>query len=189
MSESDSYIEVTDVVPFQTSKSYQMEDLSSVQSSILPVSQNVKGEIKKASIAETKNGDLAFVKLELSIVDGIPTQNSNGDIEYRYRNKTVFPGMLETIFWADKERKTSQWYKDKQHLVSFKQFCQALGLDTTEVQRQIATVPDDFLTSLIGRQILFSIKHEPNTSIDSNGVYVPDGTFKERIYGWKKSVD
>lgn len=184
---SEDYIEVTDAVPFQTSKSYKMDDLSTVQSAILPVCQNIVGEIKKASIAETKDGGMAFIKLELSLPEGIPTPNDNGDVEYRYRNKSVFPGMLETVFWADKSKKTSQWFKDKQHLVPFKQFCAAL--DLKDVEKQIEETPDEFLIALKGRRILFSIKHEANTFPDESGTRVADGTFRERVYGWKKAPE
>lgn len=181
---ADDYIEVTDAeVPFEVSEPVEVGDLSTVQADILPVCQNVKGEIKKASIAKNKAGDLKYLKLEMFIVDGIPTPNDDGEIEYRYRNKTVFPGMMECLIWADPNTRTSDFFKKRQHMLPFKEFTKALDITGS------VTVNDSFLASLIGRHILFSVKHEPNRVLNEDGTRVADGTFRERIYGWKKAVE
>lgn len=172
-----------DNVPFEVNEPVEVGDLSDVQQQILPVCQNVKGVIKKASLAASKSGDLKFIKLELQLVDGIPTTNDDGEIEYRFRGKTVFPGMMETLIWANPDTRTTNWYKTKQHLLPFKEFVKAMGVEGK------ITVNDVFLGMLIGQNVLFSIKHEPNRVLSENGERIADGTFRERVYGWKKALD
>jgi hypothetical protein len=175
--------ETTDAVGFEINEPVEVGDMKDVQQDILPVCQNVKAEIKKASIAMNKDHNLKYIKLELQLVDGIPTQNDDGETEYRYRNKTVFPGMLESLIWADPVQKTSDYFKKRQYLLPFKEFCKALDLEGSIV------VNDDFLTALVGRHILFSVKHEANRVLDADGSRIPDGTFRERVYGWKRAVE
>jgi hypothetical protein len=176
-------VELEQDPPFEINEPVEVGDLSDVQAQILPVCQNVKGLIKKASIATNKDRTLKYIKLELQLVDGIPVPNEDGDVEYRFRGKTVFPGMMETCIWADPNVKTSNYFKTKQHLLPFKEFVKAMGVEGK------ITVNDIFLGLLINQHILFSIKHEANTFPDENGVRKPDGTFRERIYGWKKAPE
>jgi hypothetical protein len=181
---SDDYIEVTDVVPFQTDEEVAV-DLSKVSSSILPVCQNVLGEIRKASRDIRKDGATKGLKLELRIVDGIPTPDSEGNVQYKYRGKVVFPNSRDLLYWADTKVLTKDYYKGD-HLKGFSFFLNALGIDTRKAP---VKVNDEFLSSLIGRKVLFSIKHVPNQTQNEAGEWVDDGTMKERVYGWKKAME
>ena len=176
-------VELEQDAPFEINESVEVGDLSDVQAQILPVAQNVKGTIKKASLATNKDRSLKYIKLELQLTDGIPIPNEDGEIEYRFRGKTVFPGMMETCIWADPAVKTTDYFKKKQHLLAFKEFVKAMGIEGK------ITVNDVFLGMLIGQHILFCIKHEPNRVLSENGERVADGTFRERIYGWKAAPE
>lgn len=172
---------VEDEVPFEVTEETVVEGLDKVQQDILPIAQNVLGLIRKASVAYNKDKNMKYIKLELAIANGIPTVNTDGETEYRYRGKVVFPGMLETCFWADPNQKTSDFFKNKQHLLGFKSFCVAMGV------KDLSTVKinDTFLTNLIDRHILFSIKHEEETQVGEDGKKVGTGIYRERVYGWK----
>lgn len=180
---SEDYIEVTDVVPFQTDEEVVVGDLSKLSSDLLPVAQNVLGEIRKASRDVRKDGATKGLKLELRIVDGIPLPDADGNLQYKYRGKVVFPRSSDLLYFADTTKLTKDYYKGD-HLKGLKFFLQALGLDVKDVR-----INDEFLSSLIGRKLLFSIKHVPNQTQDESGNWVDDGTMKERVYGWKKAVE
>lgn len=176
-----SMVEEEDVVPFDITEETVVEDLDKVQQDILPVAQNILGLIRKASVAKNKDGDLKYLKLEIAIVEGIPVENQDGETEYRYRNKVVFPGMMETCFSASNSRKeSSEWFKKNQHLLGFKSFCVAMGIDLKKV-----VINDDFLASLIDRNVLFSIKHEEDRIVNEKGEKVGTGIFRDRVYGFK----
>jgi hypothetical protein len=181
---SDDYIEVTDVVPFQTDEEVAV-DLSKVSSSILPVCQNVLGEIRKASRDIRKDGATKGLKLELRIVDGIPTPDSDGNVQYKYRGKVVFPASKDLLYWADSTKLTKDYYKED-FKRGFNFLVNALGLATKEKK---IVVNDEFLSNLVGRKVLFSIKHVPNQTQNEAGEWVDDGTMKERIYGWKRAIE
>lgn len=181
MSDSQDYIEVTDVVPFQTDEEVVVGDLSKLSSDILPVVQNVLGEIRKASREVSKDGATKGLKLELRIVDGIPTIDSQGNVQYKYRGKVVFPRSSDLLYDVNTAIRTKDYYKGP-HLLGLKFFLQALSLDVKDVR-----INDEFLTGLVGRKVLFSVKHVPNQTQDETGAWVDDGTMKERVYGWKKA--
>lgn len=167
-----------DNVGFEVVDEVQVGDLTAVQTQILPVAQNVKVRIDKASVDTSKDNALKTLKLQLAIVDGIEV---NGEV--KYINKAIFPGFLDLCIWADSAVKTSEWYVNKQHLLGFKQFCQALELDLSSVK-----VNDEWLNSLLGRELLVNITHEEETVVDADGKRVKTGTLRERIRGFKKVV-
>jgi len=86
--------------------------------------------------------------------------------------------------WANPAVKNSDWYKDKQHLIGFKQFCQALEMDISSIK-----INDEWLGSLIGRELLVNIAHEEETVVNpESGTRVKTGTFREKIRNFKKVV-
>lgn len=170
-------------VPFEVTDEVVVGDLTAVQQAITPVAQNVKVRIAKASVDTSKDKALKSLKVELRVVDGIPVLNHNtGETEMKFLNKPIFPGFMELCIWADSS-KDSQWYKNQQHLLGFKQFLQALDLDIKGVK-----VNDEFLASLVGRELLISIRHEEETAVNpETGKREKTGTLRERIGQFKKA--
>lgn len=168
-----------DVVGFEVTDEVEVGDLTAVQTQILPIAQNVKVRVMKASVDVSKDKALKSLKVQLQIVDGIMV----GD-ELKYVNKAVFPGFMDLCIWADPAVKNSTWYQNKQHLLGFKQFCQALGIDLKTVK-----VNDEFLSGLIGRELLINITHEEDTAINpETGERMKTGTLRERIRGFRKAA-
>lgn len=166
-------------VGFEVVDEIEVGDLTAVQTQILPVAQGVKVRIEKASVDVSKDKALKSLKVQLKIVDGILV----GD-EVKYVNKAVFPGFMDLCVWADPAVKNSTWYQNKQHLLGFKQFCQALGIDLKTVK-----VNDEFLSGLIGRELLINITHEEDTAVNpETGERMKTGTLRERIRGFRKAA-
>lgn len=171
-------------VPFEIAEEVSVGDLTAVQQSITPQAQDVKVRIDKASVDMSKDKALKTLKVSLRVVEGIPVFNQEtGENDLKFQNKPLFPGFMDLCIWADPTKKNSQWYKNKQHLLGFKQFCQALDIDIKDVK-----VNDEFLMSLIGRELLVSIKHEEETVINASGEREKTGTLRERIHNFKKAI-
>lgn len=153
-----------DQVPFDVMDQISVGDLSAVQSSVMPQAQNVKVSIVKASVKASKDKDLKSLNVEFRIVDGITVTDKETGVEsVRYAGKVIFPGFMDLVVWANPETKNSQWYRDKQHLLGFKEFCRALDIDLKSV-----IVNDEFLTGLIGRELTCNIVHEEETQQSLN---------------------
>lgn len=175
---------MSDEVEFQVTDEVVVGDLTAVQQAITPVAQNVRVRIAKATVDKSKDGALKTLKTELRVVEGIPVVNqTTGEAELKFQNKPLFPGFMELCVWADPSVKNTQWYKNQQHLLGFKQFCQALDLDIKSVR-----INDEFITSLIGRELLISIRHEEETAVNpENGKREKTGSLRERIGQFKKA--
>jgi hypothetical protein len=169
---------------FQVMDEVAVGDLTAVQQAITPVAQNVRVRIAKASVEKSKDGNLKTLKTELKIVDGIPALNEQtGEAEMKFQNKSLFPGFMELCVWANTAVKNTQWYKNQQHLLGFKQFCQALSIDIKDVK-----INDEFISSLLGRELLISIRHEEETAVNpETGKREKTGTLRERIGQFKKA--
>ena len=173
-----------DQVGFEVTEEVVVGDLTAVQQAITPTAQNIRVKIAKASVDVSKDKDLKTLKLELRVVEGIPVLNSQtGEMELKFQNKPLFPGFMELCIWANSVTKNSQWYKNQQHLLGFKQFCQALSIDLKDVK-----INDEFLASLVGRELLVSIRHEEETAVNSEtGKREKTGSLRERIGQFKKA--
>ena len=179
-----------------------LEDLDKIQQTqlVLPAAQGVRVKIEKASVkkalsdgskdapAEGPNNPLGYKYLNLNLrmldgisvpvigEDGLPT----GETEEKFKNKVLFPNKMDLIFTHNPEVKTSAWWKDRQYIFGFKQLCLALGMDLKQIR-----VNDDFLESLVGREILVDIVQEENNTKNEAGAWVGSGTFKNRIKNFK----
>lgn len=175
-------------VPFEVGGEDVVGDLTEVKElrQIMPVCQNLKVRIDKASAQETKDKDIKSLKLELRVVDGLEVVNpTTGETSLQYINKPLFTGIMDLVYWADlnvKGRMEKNWWRNRQHLVGLKKFLTALGMDLTAVK-----VNDALFEVLIGRELLIDLKHEEDTSNDpATGARVKLGTYRERISNWKK---
>jgi len=159
-------------------------DLSAVQQAIVPMAQNVRVRIAKATVEKSKDGALKTLKTEMKVVEGIPVLNADtGETELKFQNKSLFPGFMDLCIWADPAVKNSTWYKNQQHLLSLKQFCKALEIDVKSVK-----INDEFCSSLVGRELLVSIRHEAETSVNpETGKREATGQMQERIGNFKKA--
>lgn len=173
-------------VPFEVMDNYDVADLTDVkqEQSILPVTKGLKVRIAKAATQTNKAKDIYSLKIELRIVDGIVNQDSG---LHQYVNKPLFTGIMDLVYGAkdsqtrDKEGK--HWWKSNQHLVEFKNFCKALDISLTGIK-----VNDEFVSSLIGKELLVDVVHEAQTSMDpSSGERTKTGEFREKLKGWKKA--
>ncbi|MBU2052538.1 DUF669 domain-containing protein [Patescibacteria group bacterium] len=166
-------------VPFEVVDAVEVGDLSGVQQSLLPITQNVLVRVQKAGVDTSKDKALKSLRVELRIVNGIMVGE-----EIKYMNKPIFPGFMDLCIWADPAVKTSDWYQRKQHLLGFKQFCQALEIPLDSIK-----VNDEFCQGLIGKELLVNITHEEDSAVDANtGERVKTGTMRERIRGFKKAA-
>lgn len=179
-------------VPFEVTEQIEVGDLSDVkeQRQLTPVASKVKVRIAKASVQETKDKDIKSLKLELRIVDGIEAPvrdelgNPTGETKMAYQNKPLFTGIMDLVVWADvsvKGRSEKNWWKTKQYLVGFKGFLIAVGSDLKSVK-----VNDEFLSALIGAEVLVDIQHEEETAKDEHGETVKLGTYRERLKNFRK---
>jgi len=89
------------------------------QQLVIPATPNVKLLVKKAELAENKDGTYKYVKITLQLVDGI-------DEEGKYKNKCVFTNVC---YYADPESYTKDFFTTQQHLVSLKYLIKATGLE------------------------------------------------------------
>lgn len=172
---------------FNVNEPVDVQDLAEVKEerSLTPPAKVVKVRISKAAVQTTQDKDIKSLKLELRIADGIPMVNKeSGETEMRYQNKPLFTGIMDIVIWADlsvKERSTKDWWNKKQHLIGLKQFCQALDIPLTGLQ-----VNDEFISSLIGRELAVDIQHEEETVLNEQGKREKTGTYRERLRNWKK---
>ena|SRR3990167_6677469 len=171
---------------FDVTEEYSVGDLTDVKEErqLVPVTKKVKVRVSKAGIQENKDKDLKGLKLEVRIVDGIETTDKeSGETKMAFVNKPLFTGIMDLCFYADLETRFSDWFKKKQHLVGFKQFCEAIGADLKAV-----VINDEFFSNLIGKEVLVDIQHEEETALDESGNRQKLGTFRERLRNWKKVV-
>lgn len=168
---------------FEVTDAYDVQDLTDVKQdkNLLPVTNGLKVRIAKASKQENKDKDIYSLKLELRIVDGIP----NADGVAQYVNKPMFTGIMDLVYGAKtdiKARDTNKWWKNKQHLVEFKNFCKALDISLSGI-----VINDEFFSNLIGKEVLVNVTHEAQTMADpQTGEKVKTGEFREKLKGWKK---
>lgn len=179
-----------DEAPFQVGEEIVVGDLTEVKElrQIMPPCQNVKVRISKCGIQQSKDKDITALKLELRIVDGIEITNpETGETKLAYINKPMFTGLMDVIVSADlavKGRMEKAWWRNRQYLVGLKKFCQAVGLDTTNLK-----VNDALFETLVGKELLIDIKHEEETSMDpSSGERVKLGTYRERVANFKRAM-
>jgi hypothetical protein len=168
---------------FNVTDPYDVQDLTDVKQdkNLLPVTKGLKVLISKAAPQANKDKDIYSLKLELRIVDGI--QNADGVAQYI--NKPMFTGIMDLVYGADttvKGRSESNWWKNKQHLVEFKNFCKALDISLSGIK-----INDDFFTELIGKELLVDVTHEAETATDATGNRVKTGEFREKLKNWKKA--
>lgn len=158
-------------------------DLTAVQQEMLPQAQGVRVVIDKAEVKVNADKDLKSLKVELRILDGIEVHDPiTGEAQVKYQGKKVFPGFMDLCIWANPETRSGQWFKGKQHLLGFKQLCQALQIDLAKV-----TVDQEFLSELIGRELFVNIVHQEDTVKDETGKRQKTGQISERITGFKRS--
>ena len=168
---------------FEVVDQFEVQDLTDVKAekNLFPVVKDMKVRINKAALQTNKDKDIYALKLELRVVDGIP----NADGEIGRVNQPIFNSLMDLVYGANTEvkgRDTNKWWKNKQHLVEFKNFVTALGLPLSGIK-----VNDEFLSNMIGQEVLVSVKHEAETTTDDQGNKVKTGDFQQKLYGWKKA--
>lgn len=174
-------------VPFEVTNEVDVVDLTDVKQDkdLFPVTSGLKVRINKASAQANKDKDIFSLKLDLRPVDGIQvTDPESGETTAKFVNKPIFTSIMDLVYSADltvKGRESNKWWKNNQHLVEFKNFCQALDLPLKGLK-----INDSFFADLLGRELLVSIKHEADSKKDEQGKKVLLGTFSQKLYGWKK---
>jgi len=191
---------------FDVNDQIDVVDLTDVKKDniLIPVNKNVKVRIVKtqgekprpnilsnANAEKGKQADIKSLGLAFEIVDGIPVTNvETGEETMKFKGMKLSTGTMDLIVWADLNvankkgvlRSDNNWWKNKQHLVGLKQFCQALGIPLAGLK-----VTDEFLSELIGKELLIDIGHEKETVENpETGEYVPTGTLRNRITAYKK---
>ena len=158
---------------FEVVDEVEYGDLTEVRETrvVIPPTQNVRVRIARATVRNSQDGAVKRIALQVNLVDGI-------DVEGKFRNKAVF---ADIDYWADLAVKTTDWYKNKQYLIAFKQLLGALGYPLTG-----GKVNDEFLSGLVGRELLVNIQVEKETVFDTaTGQREDTGGFRNRLRGWK----
>ena len=181
-------------VGFDVNEETVVHDLGDVkeQKSLTPVAKGVRVRIEKIAIRKNLENNKADAGPEnrwtykalnptFRIIDGIEVDvvDDAGNVtgkELKYKNKPLFPASLDLVFAHNAEVKTSDWWKNRQYAIGFKQFCKALKIDLKEIR-----VNDEFCLAHEGRELLLDIRHEPTQSKNEKGEWVDDGGFRERL--------
>lgn len=175
-------------VPFDVIDEVEVADLTDVKQDrdLFPVTSGLKVRINKASKQQNKDKDITSLKLDIRPVDGIQvTDPESGETVAKYVNKPIFTSIMDLVYSADtkvKGRGENKWWKNNQHLVEFKNFCVALDIPLSGIK-----VNDQFLSDLVGRELLVSVKHEADSKKDEQGKKVLLGTFSQKLHSWKKA--
>ena len=113
MSETEAYYSGVEPV--------EIGSLSDVveQRTVVPATRGVKMKIRKAENMISKDNTYRQISMQLQIVQGI------GD-EGKYRGKVVFG---RVCYYADPNKYTKDFFKNKQHLVQLKYLGKATGID------------------------------------------------------------
>ena len=178
---------------FDVLEDIEVEDLTTVREtrSVMPAVSGLKVRIHKAAVQSNNDDDIKSLRLQLHVVDGIETATDDGSVEYKYKGKMLFTGLMDLVFKADltvvsknpkhggKRREEVDWWKNHQHRVEFSKFCKAL-----ELPLQGLRVNDDFLNQITGQEITVDVKLEAETQADADGNRYATGQFRERLKNW-----
>lgn len=173
---------------FQVTDQIDVPDLSEIkeQRTLIPATKDVLFRINSGAVIATNNKDIKSLDLELEIVDGISVLNKEtGEQEVKFIGRKMRTGHMTLCVWADKTvgaRPSSDWWKNDQHMVGFKQFVMALGLPLAGIK-----VTDEWIGDLAGKEVKASIVHEEDTVKDADGNKQKTGTFREKLKFWKKA--
>lgn len=171
---------------FEVTDTIEVPDLGDIkeQRTLKPAAKDVLFNIVSAAVISNNNKDIKSLDLRLQIVEGIDVLNTDsGETEKKFIGGVMSTGHMTLTVWADKKvapRESSDWWKNDQHMVGFKQFCMALGIPLAGIK-----VNDDFLANLAGRQVRATIVHEEETVKDADGKKQKTGVFRERLKFWK----
>ena len=131
---------------FEVIDEVEIGDLSGVkeQRNLIPAAKGVKFLIKKAEPKDNPDKTYRQINLQLQLVDGIPTPQT----ESAYKGMTVFG---RVCYYADPSVYTKDFFKNKQHLVELKRL-----LDTVEVTDR-TKVNDQLFSDLKGKLVMGDI--------------------------------
>lgn len=171
-------------VPFDVVEEYEVQDLTDVKAdrNLFPVTSGLLLRVNKAGTQMNKNKDIYALKLELRTVNETPI----ADGKVIKANYPVFNGLMDLVYGAKMDvdgRTQNKWWQKNQHLVEFKNFLAALGIPLSGVK-----VNDEFLGSLLGREVLVNVVHEAEKVTNEQGEKVPTGDFNQKLKGWKKAA-
>lgn len=176
-------------VPFEVLDEVEIADLTDVKEErdLFPVTKDLRVRINKAGAQKNKDKDIYALKLDVRPTEGIQiTDPASGETVAKYVNKPIFTSIMDLVYGADltvKGRADNKWWKNQQHLVEFKNLCVALDIPLKGIKMN-----DEFLSSLVGREVLVSVKHEADSKKDEQGKKVLLGTFSQKLHSWKKAV-
>ncbi len=169
---------------YEVIDAFDVQDLSEVKqdSNLFPATKDLKVRIAKAQTQKNKDEDIYSLKLELRVVDGIP----NNDGGTSRVNAVLFNSLMDLVYGANTEvkgRSENRWWKNKQHLVEFKNLMNALGISLSGIK-----INEEFLSSLVGQEVLVTVRHEAETIKNSDGTKTKTGSFQQKLGNWKKAL-
>ena len=168
---------------FQVTDEYDVQDLTDVKAdkNLFPVTKDLLVRIAKAATQKNNNKNIYALKLELRTVNEFPLTEG----KVIKPNYPIFNGLMDLVYGADMEvddRKNNKWWNKSQHLVEFKNFCKALDIPLAGVK-----INDEFLSGLVGREVLVSVVHEAEKIANDAGEKVATGEFSQKLKAWKKA--
>ena len=171
-----------DDTPFEVVDEYEVQDLTDVKAekNLFPVTKDLLVRINKAATQTNKNKNIYALKLELRTVNETPI----GEDKVIKANYPIFNSIMDLVYGAKMDvdgRADNKWWKASQHLVEFKNLCKALDIPLTGIK-----VNDEFLSSLLGKEVLVTVVHEVEKVANEQGEKVPTGDFNQKLRYWKK---
>lgn len=173
---------------FQVTDQIEVPDLADVkeQRSLVPAAKDVRFRVVSGAVMASKDKSIKGLNLRLSIVEGIDVLNKDtGEMESKFAGREMTTGLMTLVVWADKTvglRPSSDWWKNDQHLVGFKQFCMAMGIPLAGIK-----VNDTFIGDLVSREVIATITHEEGSVKDETGAKQRTGVFQEKLKFWKRA--
>lgn len=152
-----------------------IEDLSSVkkEKDLIPPTKDVHFRIKSVSTDTFKEGAYRNIKLQLQIIDGIQVGEVN-----KFKNKVMFQSVT---YYADPKVYTAEYFQKRQHLVQLKFLLNAIGEDLSKVK-----INDEFLNSLVGKEILGNIKQSKKKDWTNKNGELVVGEMQNEVVDFKK---
>lgn len=171
---------------FQVTDMIEIPDLSEVkeQRSLVPAAKDVRFRIVSGAVLASNDKSIKGLNLRLAIVDGIDVLNKDtGEMERKFVGREMSTGLMTLVVWADKtigSRPSSDWWKNDQQYVGFKQFLMAMGIPLSGQK-----VNDEWIANLVGKEVIATITHEEGSVKDETGAKQKTGVFQEKLKFWK----
>ena len=131
---------------------------------LIPATKNVLFSISKVRPFQSEDGKYKAFELGLQLVDGI---------DGKWKNSWVNSDGI--CYYADTEKYTKDFFKERQHLRNLKTLLKATGIQTTKVN-------DELFKELEGKKILADIYQVPNNYTAKDGAEISETVNQAKFF-------